>query len=114
MAPHLHDVLSHSGSNRYRVVLRPLYQLVLDDELSRLNTAQLCRLRPLVAVQLKKDREYLRQLYAEMRRFPRSMKAGYYGENLTELVNEVMEKALKDIDERLPARSNGGDWDVPF
>jgi hypothetical protein len=113
LAPLLHDVLSHSASNSYSVRMRPFDRRIWEDELSRLNTAQLSRLRLLVAVHLKNARERLRQLYAEMRRFPRSMKAGDYGEELTELLNEFMEKALKDIDKRLPA-SDDGNWDVPF
>lgn len=114
LAPHLEDVLSNSASNSYRVRMRPFDRRIWEDELSRLNTAQLSRLRLLVAVELEADRKELRRLNAEKRRFP-SMKAGHYGEELTELVNEVMEKALKDIDKRLPSRSSDdGDWHIPF
>lgn len=100
LVPHLYDVLSKSASNSYRVVMRPFYRGTWQAELQRLNTGQLERLRILVAVRLEDSRNRLRQLYAEMRRFP-SMKAGHYGEALSERLHEVMEGALIDIDARL-------------
>jgi len=114
LAPLLHDVLSHSASNRHSVRMRPFDRRIWEDELSRLNTAQLSRLRILVAVHLASSRERLRGLYADMRRFPKSMKTGNYGEALTERLNKFMEEALKDIDNRLPARVNDDDWDIPY
>lgn len=100
MAPHLHDVLSKSASNSDRLFMRPFHQSTWHVELSRLSTDQLKRLRLLVAVHLEASCKRLRLLYSEMRRFP-SMKAGHYGEELSERLNEIMERALADIDTRL-------------
>lgn len=100
MAPHLHNVLSKSASNSHRLFMRPFYRNTWQLELSRLSISQLERLRLLVAVHLEDSRKSLRVLYAEMRRFP-SMKAGHYGEALSERINEIMEGALADIDTRL-------------
>lgn len=115
LAPQLQDVLSKSSSNAHHITMRPFDRCIWEDELSRLNTAQLSRLRLLVAVHLAESREFLRQIDAAMRRFPRSMKAGDYGEDLKKLLHEFMEKALKDIDQRLPkSTSHDDDWDIPF
>lgn len=111
MAPHLHDVLSNSASNSHRVFMRPFHRGTWEDELSRLSTTQLRRLRLLVAAHLEDSCKRLRRLYAEMRRVP-SMKAGHYGEALSERINKIMEGALEDIDKRLAA-SRGGDRDAP-
>lgn len=105
MAPHLHDVLTRSASNSSRLFMRPFYRSTWQAELSRLSASQLKRLRLLVAIHLEDSRERLRLLYAEMRRV-RSMKAGHYGEALSEKVNEVMEGALVDIDLRLTGGSH--------
>lgn len=114
LAPHLHYVLSHCPINRYRVILRPFDRRIWEGELSRLTTVQLSRLRLLLVVHLGDFREHLRGVYAEMRRFP-SMKAGDYCEEETELLSEFTEKALKDIDKRLPSRSSDdGGWHIPF
>ena len=103
MAPHLHDVLSNSASNSSRLVMRPFYRSTWQAELSRLSVSQLKRLRLLVAIHLEDSRKSLRLLYAEMRRV-RSMKAGHYGEALSEKVNDIMEGALADIDTCLTER----------
>ena len=115
LAPHLEDVLSNSNSKRSRVLMRPFYRRVWEDELSRLNTAQLSRLRVLVAIHLGDAYQDLHALHAQMRQFPRSMKTGDYGEELTKHLTEFMEEALKDIDKRLPkSTSHDDDWDIPF
>jgi hypothetical protein len=100
LVPHLYDVLSNSASSSYRVVMRPFYRRTWQAELQRLNAGQLARLRVLLAVHLEDSRNELRFIYAEIRRFP-SMKAGQYGEALSERIHEVMEGALIDIDARL-------------
>jgi hypothetical protein len=100
MAPHLHDVLTKSASNSKRLCLRPFHLGTWQAELNRLSADQLKRLQLLVTVHLEDSRKNLRLLYAEMRRFP-SMKAGHYGEELSERLNEIMEGALADIDTHL-------------
>jgi len=100
LAPHLHDVLSKSASNSYRLSMRPFYRDAWQNELSRLSVGQLERLRLLIAVHLEDSRKRLRELYAAMRR-DRRMKPGHYGEALSERLNQVMEGALADIDVRL-------------
>lgn len=97
LAPHLNDVLSNSASNGNRILMRPFYRSTWQAELSRLSTGQLKRLRLLLAIHLEGSRERLRQVYADMRRF-RTMKAGDYGETLSERVNEIKEGAIADID----------------
>jgi len=114
LAPLLHDVLANSASNRYDVRMRPFDRRRWKDELGRLNTTQLRRLRLLVAVHLAESRKSLRSLYAEMQRFRRSMKPGEYGEELSERLHEFMEEALKDIDNHLQRVRNGYDGGRPF
>lgn len=100
MAPHLHEVLTKSASNSYRINMRPFYRTTWHAELSRLSTGQLKRLRLLIAAHLEGSREHQRLLYAEMRRFP-SMKPGDYGEAVRERLIKLMEGVLVDIDTRL-------------
>jgi len=120
LVPHLEDVLSNSASKGSRVLIRPFDRHIWKDELSRLSAAQRSRLRVLVAVHLEDGRADLRYFDAEMRRSPGGIKrgltrAGHYGDFLTEHLNEFMEEALKDIDQRPPAStSHDDDWDIPF
>lgn len=100
MVPHLHDVLSNSGSNSRRMFMRPFCRSTWQLELSRLSTVQLKRLQLLVTIQLEHSRRRLRLIDAEMRRFP-SMVVGDYGEAASEQLNDIKEKALADIDARL-------------
>lgn len=100
IAPHLHEVMSKSGSNDYNLFIQPFNRSTWERELSELRLAQLSRLRVLVAFELQTGREYLRRLYAEMRRFPK-MRYGEYGQELFEKLNEILEGALADIDTRL-------------
>lgn len=105
LAPHLHDVLSKSASNSRRLSMHPFDLGTWQSELSRLSTDQLKHLRMLIATHLEDSRKRLRFVYAEMRRFP-SMKAGHYGEELSERLNKIMEKALNDILTRLTEGSD--------
>ena len=100
MTPHLHDVLTNSAGNHRIVSMRPFYRSTWEAELSRLNTAQLRRLRLVLAVDLDEGRKNLFGLTEEIKR-NRRMKAGHYGEELLERIHEVIEGALKDIDRHL-------------
>lgn len=100
LAPHLHEVLTKSGSGSYGVVMRPLYRSTWSAELSRLDVAQLRRLRLLLVLDLEDNRTYLSQLYAEMRRFP-SMRGGDYGQELFEKLQGVIKGAIADVEERV-------------
>lgn len=103
LAPLLHDVLTNSASNARRVVMRPFSQSEWELELRRLSSEQLKRLRLLVMVHLEDSRQHLRRLYAEIAR-DRRMKAGHYGEALSEKLHVFMERALADIDRVLVGR----------
>lgn len=100
LTPHLHEVLSRSGSGRYGVVMRPFYRGTWNAELDRLTLTQLRRLRLLLSLDLEDNRKYLRQLYAEMRRFP-SMRGRDYGQDLFEKLQDVVKSAITDIEKRI-------------
>ena len=100
MTPHLHHVLTKSAGNHRSVSMRPFYRSTWEAELSRLNTAQLRRLRLVLAVDLDEGRKNLFSITEEIKR-NRRMKAGHYGEELFERIHEVIEGALKDIDRHL-------------
>jgi len=101
LAPYLHNVLTKSASNSRRIVIQPFNRTTWHDELHRLNIAELKRLRLLLTIHLETSRKDLSVLYAEMRRFPRTMKPGHYGEELSEKLHEIMDEVLAYIDLRL-------------
>lgn len=105
MAPHLHNVLTKSAGNYRGVSMRPFYRSTWEVEMTRLNSAQLRRLRLVLAVHLEEGRKDLFALNEEIKR-NRRMKAGHYGEELSERIHEVIEGALKDINRCLVENPN--------
>jgi hypothetical protein len=100
LAPYLHNVLTKSASNSQRIVLQPFRQAVWQDELLRLDVAQLTILRHLLFSHLNDSKKRLNLIYKEMRRV-RSMKPGHYGEALSEKLHKIMEEVLVFVDQRL-------------
>lgn len=70
------------------------------DELRRLDVAQLRALRRLLLSHLGESKEELNQIYNEMKRI-RSMKPGHYGEALKEELHKIMEEVLVFVGQRL-------------
>jgi len=99
LSPHLHTVLSKSGTagNGF-VIMRPFYKKTWQDQLGCLSPAQRKRLHLVVTSHLKSSVEELRILedYIQTRRDTKR-KAGNYGEELSRRINEVMVGPIADI-----------------
>ena len=97
MVPHLENVLSHSAGNHRGVRMQPFDPKTWAAELSQLTIVQRERLRLVLSTHLAKSRADLTLLVNTINH-TRGMKAGHYGEELSERLHEFMKSVLADID----------------
>lgn len=101
LAPYLQNVLSYSASGPRGVRMQPFNRSTWQGELCRLSITELKHLRLLLVTHLAVSRNDLRLLHAAIRRYPKTMSPGDYGEDLSEKLHEIMEEVLAYIDTRL-------------
>lgn len=107
LSPHAHAIWTKSAGNSRTYTVHPFSNATFTAEIERLSCEKRAHLREMLAVHLQRGKKDLTDLQAEMRR-DRRMKPGHYGEELSQKVNELNERALVVLDEYIGRMDRAG------